>query len=103
MTGKDPGGKGIMSLLDKVAEVSGLSVSIGRGWEILSTNYGRVLYREFSDYDGGAVTPPGEDSPHWSWRVTVGLHRLLDSGVADTAQEAMSAVEEVYGYFKDGK
>lgn len=88
-------------LLDDLAEMAGMSQSLGNGWSVLQTNGGGpVLFREFNDYDSGKVSPP-DSSGVWNWSVHARLYQVnVGSGAANTAEEAMSMVEQAYAEYK---
>ena len=89
-------------LLDDLAEAAGLSQSLGNGWSVLQTNGGGpVLFREFNDYDSGKVSPPDSPGGPWNWSVHARLYQVnVGSGAANTADEAMSMVEQTYAEYK---
>lgn len=89
-------------VLDDLAEAAGLSTSLGKGWSVLHTNGGgSVLHCEFSDFDGGTVSPPDVEGGPWQWSVHARLYQVhVGSGAGNTAQEAMSMVEETYAEYK---
>ena len=89
-------------VLDDLAEMAGLSTRLSNGWEVLQTNGGGpVLFREFNDYDSGKVSPPDSPGGPWNWSVHARLYQVnVGSGAANTADEAMSMVEQTYAEYK---
>lgn len=88
-------------VLDELADVFGLNTPLGNGWSVLQPNGGDpVLFREFSDYDSGKVSAP-DSSGVWNWSVHARLYQVhVGSGAANTAEEAMSMVEQTYAEYK---
>ena len=89
-------------LLDDLADMAGMTAPLGNGWEVLHTNGGgSVLFREFNDYDSGKVSPPDSPGGPWNWSVHARLYQVnVGSGAANTAEEAMSMVEQTYAEYK---